>query len=92
METINNYVDTIMDFNSTEKEFIKELTEILGINESNVNKIKLIKREDDSNGINLILAIHLVGSVEIDGKDLAKIEGTFISPKTIEIKVGEIHL
>lgn len=92
MDTLKDYVNALMDLNSTEQEFLKELCETLKIEESDIKRLTLKNKEDGLSMIHQVLSVELVGSVKIDGNDLAEINGKIITPKTIELEVGEIPL
>lgn len=91
MDTLNDYVDALMNLSATENKFVEKLCENLEIERYHIKNLSLQNKED-STKIVQVLSIELTGTVEIDGADLAKINGKFITPKTIELQVGEIHL
>lgn len=91
MDTLDDYVDALMNLSATEDKFLEELCENLEIERYHIKNL-LLRNKEDSTKIVQVLSIELTGTVEIDGVALAKINGKFITPKTIELQVGEIHL
>lgn len=92
MNSLNKYVEAILDVSSAESEFKKELSELLEIPEENIDKIKLMCDSNDTK-IRQYLQIRLVGVNRLKSEKVAQITGlTIITPKTLEVDCGEIPL
>lgn len=92
MKSLNKYVESILDVSSAESEFKKELSDVLEISEDNIHRIKLVCDSNDTK-IRQYLRIDLVGENRLKSENVAQITGlTIITPKTLEIDCGDIHL
>lgn len=92
METLQKFVEAKLDYTSAEADFKEELCDILKLEPSNIHSI-LVKNRVDGSKIIQVIHIELIGQNHFQSKDLCKIEGlTLITPKYLEIEVGEIHL
>lgn len=92
MEFISEYVQTRLDYESAERDFLENLEKVLKIPRQNVKDISFSNRIEGSSIIQ-VLEIDLTGSNKFRSEDIAKIkEMTLITPNCIQIDVGEIHL
>ena len=92
MEFIENYVQSRLDYESAELDLINNLEKTLGISPMNIKHIRLTNKIENS-AIIQVLEIELIGTNSLRSEDIAKMkELTIVTPNTIQINVGEIHL
>ena len=92
MKSLETYVETRLDYESAEETFKNEICETLGTTVDHIKGISMGNYQD-GNKINQYIVIRFRGSVEISGTAISKIgDCRIVTPNTLKIKVGEIHL
>ena len=92
MKTLENYVESRLNFESAEKDFINELCDILDIGSHQIKTMRM-RSSQTGNVIHQIIAIEFGGTIRMTDEQIAKIgKCNIILPHELEIEVGEIHL
>ena len=92
MKSLQTFVDAWMDYESAEKDFRKEICEIIDTTDSHIKNVYL-RNTQDGNKICQYVVLELRGKVELKSAAIAKMGNCkVITPNLIEIQVGEIHL
>ena len=92
MKTLDEYVESYLNFKSAEVCFIDEICDTLKLDQSRIKSIEMKTVERDTKILQIIM-MRLVGENKIRSEDIAKIDGlSIITPNVIEIEVGAIHL
>ena len=94
MKSLERFVECTLDQKSAEVDFLIEFSKILDIDVENIKEVSIKNMPTEELYIvSQVVVIELVGSVVLKSENLQKIKGlTFITPRTFEIQVGEIHL
>ena len=94
MKSLERYVECTLDQESAEVDFLTEFCDILELDVQNIKRVSI--KNMPTGGLHIVtqvVVIELRGTNRMKSENLQKIKGlTFITPKTIEIQVGEIHL
>ena len=92
MKTLNEFVESYLNYKSAESAFSAELCDTLKIKPTNIKYICITNAVKDTKFVQIV-KIGLIGVNKIRSEDISKIKGlSIITPKTLEIEVGEIHL
>lgn len=92
MKSLDEYVDAYLNFKSAETDFINELCDTLKLDLTHIKKIELRTVEHETKFLQVV-RMRLTGENKLSADDISKIDGlSIITPNTIEIEVGEIHL
>jgi len=92
LKTLDEYVETYLNYRAAEVEFINELCDILKLDLSHIKRVE-IKTVEQNTKILQKISIKLTGLNRLQSEDLSKIKGlTVVTPNTLEINAGEIHL
>lgn len=91
MESLDTYLQSYLDYKSAESSFIDELGKY-GITKNHIKDIT-VSTEDNDTKVTQIIIIELRGSLHLSVDALSNIPNvSIVTPNTILIKVGEIHL
>ena len=92
MKTLDEYVESNLNFKAAEVEFIDELCDLLKLDLSHIKNVE-IKTVEKNTKILQKICIWLIGENRLHADDLSKIKGlTIVTPNVLEIEAGEIHL
>ena len=92
MKSLNEYVESSLNYKSAECKFIDELCTMLNLDVTHIKNIRIMNTEKDTK-ILQIVQIQLRGTNKFRSDDISKIRGLSITtPNLIEIEAGEIHL
>lgn len=92
MKSLENFVECHLDLQSAEDDFVEELNNILHIPKDHIKKITVESRAVGSMFIQVVV-ISMWGNNHLKSEDLCKIKNlTVVTPNTLEIEYGEIHL
>ena len=92
MKSLENFVECHLDLQSAEDDFIEELNNILHIPKDHIKKITVESRAVGSMFVQVVV-ISLWGNNHLKSEDLSKIKNlTVVTPNSLEIEYGEIHL
>lgn len=92
MKSLNEFVESKLDFESAECEFINELCTMLNLDISHIKGIT-VKNVARRTKVVQVISIELTGTNKFSAEDVFQVKGmSIITPNTIEIEVGEIHL
>lgn len=92
MKSLDEYVESYLDFKSAESEFIKELCDLLKLDLSHIRKIELKTVEKETKFLQYV-KISMIGENRLSADDVSKIKGlSIVTPNVLEIEAGEIHL
>ncbi len=94
MKSLERYVEATLDQKSAEVDFLAELSKTLEINPKNIKRVSVENRQTEQlHALAQVVLIDLRGTNVFKSENLQKIKGlTIITPRTIEIEVGEILL
>lgn len=92
MKSLDEYVESYLNYKSAEKEFLDELCATLQLDLRHIKKIELKTVEQETKFLQII-KVSMMGENRLSADDISKIDGLSIcTPNVIEIEVGEIHL
>ena len=92
MKTINEFIESKLNYASAARDFKKELAETLEIDVDKIKQIKVIPLASDTR-VKYVIEIHLTGSNRFKAENVSKVEGlSIITPNRLEIEVWELNL
>ena len=92
MKTVEEFVESALNYMSAKEAFTLELVRTLEIPPKNIKYVEL-KSLSNSTSFKHIIVVHLTGSNTFKSKNLAKVSGlTIRTPNTLEIEFGEVRL